>query len=97
MSVNEITWGRKMRPKKADQGHSVVRYGWRRDPFYAPRTRSYVRCECGRCYSSQGEGGERAHRSWEAHRAAEIEKNQNCSITAPHLAHSGRLELCRGR
>jgi hypothetical protein len=94
MSVNEITWGRKQRPKKADQGHSAVRYGWLTDPS---RSRSFYRCECGKRYSGRGEdGGARAYRSWKAHRDAEIEKNKNCSITAPHLPHSGRLELCRG-
>lgn len=50
MTDTAIKWTRRMRPRKADQGHSMRRYGEQRVAAY--KYRSYILCECGKMMSS---------------------------------------------
>lgn len=63
--MNEITWSNRRRSRKADQGHSVRRYG-RMVEQYGSRAgieRTYIECECGKVYSGWGfDGGLNGHR-----------------------------------
>lgn len=69
---NRTEWGRKLRTRKADNGHSPVRYGTLRDLFGGFVKKSYVECECGQVSSGQGrDGGLRSH---EKHRDREAVK-----------------------
>jgi hypothetical protein len=53
-----IMWGEKIRPRKADAGHSAVQYG----TSGSDRGKTFVRCECGTQLSGRGdEGGYRSH------------------------------------
>lgn len=63
-----IEWGRKLRPRKTDRGHSPIRYGRGREDSSGSR-RSYVLCECGVRLSGRGWGdyGEAAYRSFKRH------------------------------
>lgn len=65
-----ITWGETTYPPdKADGGHSPVRYGHSDNSrgYGSARVRTYVRCQCGKRLSGQGESGGLA--SWRRHRA----------------------------
>lgn len=68
--MTEIKWGKRQRARKADQGHSPVQYGYsERDPWHR---RSYVRCQCGKRYSGQGDTG--GMYSFHKHVKRELEK-----------------------
>jgi hypothetical protein len=69
-----VTWGATHRPRKAEKGHTPIRYGFRTLTTAYARARSYVKCECGKTYSGNGsDGGERSHRQ---HQQREARKCQ---------------------
>jgi hypothetical protein len=58
-----INWGPKHHPRKADGGHSPIRYGYGQYRQYTGFRRTYVECECGTLCPGQGdEGSYRSHR-----------------------------------
>ena len=64
MTTNPIEWTRKRRPRKADDGHSVVRNGRMWDARRMVE-RTYIECQCGGTYSGWGWDG--AHASHSKH------------------------------
>ncbi len=76
-----IQWGKRSRPRKADQGHSAVQYGWaEHNSGYGPgwAGRSYIRCECGKRLS--GMGGQGGYYSWRRHQARERAKCEEAAL-----------------
>ena len=75
---NAITWGKRTRPRKKDQGHSAIRYGWRRPERGRHCERSYVLCQCSkRPFSGYGSfGGADSHRK---HQKRELRKLANAA------------------
>lgn len=67
--MKPVRWGKPVRPRKADRGHSPALYGWR--DVYG-RKRSYVRCQCGTRLSGQGDEGGLA--SYRKHRKRKLDK-----------------------
>lgn len=49
--TNSIVWSRKGRPRKADQGHTVVRWGEKQGHRFGD-VRYYAECQCGHVNSS---------------------------------------------
>jgi hypothetical protein len=63
MRTAEINWSRKGRPRQADEGHSIIRYGTARGAHSSGIDRTYVECQCGKTYSGWGhDGGLDSHR-----------------------------------
>lgn len=78
MSGSEIQWGRRQRPRKADQGHSLRREGFLRTASRNAPYRLFIECECGKVVSAQALSITSAavFYGWERHRREALKAQQ---------------------
>ena len=68
--MEELKWMRVGRGRKADKGHTAVKYAEQYDR-HRMATRTFVECQCGKVYSGWDQGG---HYGYVRHLMEELKK-----------------------